>query len=306
MSDTPSAGAWRADPTGRYAQRWHDGSKWTEHVADAQGTTSSDPYPVEPPAPAYTPSQETNAPSWPDPTTVEQPGGGQGDPTAVGPAGIGQSDPTTAYAGPPHRPQPPGEPQTSWPSPAYQPYQQAPPGWGTPPAGYGPPGYAPPYGATPAAAPTKARARFSAVGLVLVVLGGAAVVVGLFALGWIRGTGIDASRTKLLTGGFHRTITNAHDITFMTDAFASWGAYAALVVGIGLAIIAVFVRKLMPLAFLIAALCGVWAGFVGFDLAHFLHQDFHLNAAAGAGAYVTAIGFFVAAIGAILPAPRRR
>jgi hypothetical protein len=138
------------------------------------------------------------------------------------------------------------------------------------------------------------------------VLGGAAVIVGLFALGWIRGTGIDASRTKLLTGSFHRTVTNAHDVTFMTKAFATWGAYAALVVGIGLAMIAVFVRKLAPLAFLVAALCGVWAGFVGFDLAHFVHTDFHLNVSAGVATYVTAIGFFVAAIGSILPAPRRR
>jgi hypothetical protein len=77
-------------------------------------------------------------------------------------------------------------------------------------------------------------------------------------------------------------------------------------VGIGLAIIAVFVRKLAPLAFLITALCGVWAGFVGFDLAHFVHQDFRLSATAGAATYVTAIGFFVAAIGSILPSPRRR
>jgi Protein of unknown function (DUF2510) len=33
---------WYPDPSGRYAQRYHDGSRWTEHVADAQGNRDTD------------------------------------------------------------------------------------------------------------------------------------------------------------------------------------------------------------------------------------------------------------------------
>src|SRR6266508_676499 len=34
---------WYADPSGRYSQRYHDGSRWTEHVVDASGNRSTDP-----------------------------------------------------------------------------------------------------------------------------------------------------------------------------------------------------------------------------------------------------------------------
>jgi hypothetical protein len=34
---------WYPDPNGRYAQRYHDGTSWTEHVADAAGNRSTDP-----------------------------------------------------------------------------------------------------------------------------------------------------------------------------------------------------------------------------------------------------------------------
>ena len=33
---------WYPDPSGRFAQRYHDGSRWTEHVADAQGNRDTD------------------------------------------------------------------------------------------------------------------------------------------------------------------------------------------------------------------------------------------------------------------------
>lgn len=33
---------WRRDPSGRYHQRYFDGARWTEHVADATGTTGTD------------------------------------------------------------------------------------------------------------------------------------------------------------------------------------------------------------------------------------------------------------------------
>jgi Protein of unknown function (DUF2510) len=33
---------WYPDPSGRFAQRYHDGSRWTEHVADAEGNRDTD------------------------------------------------------------------------------------------------------------------------------------------------------------------------------------------------------------------------------------------------------------------------
>jgi hypothetical protein len=34
---------WYTDPGGRFAQRYHDGTRWTEHVVDASGNRSTDP-----------------------------------------------------------------------------------------------------------------------------------------------------------------------------------------------------------------------------------------------------------------------
>src|SRR5690606_31198473 len=34
---------WVRDPSGRYAQRYFDGTRWTEHVADEYGRRSTDP-----------------------------------------------------------------------------------------------------------------------------------------------------------------------------------------------------------------------------------------------------------------------
>jgi hypothetical protein len=33
---------WYPDPSGRFAQRYHDGARWTEHVADAEGNRATD------------------------------------------------------------------------------------------------------------------------------------------------------------------------------------------------------------------------------------------------------------------------
>jgi len=37
---TPSPGVWHADPTGRFASRYWDGARWTEHVSDGNSTTT--------------------------------------------------------------------------------------------------------------------------------------------------------------------------------------------------------------------------------------------------------------------------
>ena len=49
---------WHPDPTGRFGQRYFDGSAWTEHVLGASGQTVADPlsqtYPPPPPGSAVT------------------------------------------------------------------------------------------------------------------------------------------------------------------------------------------------------------------------------------------------------------
>lgn len=40
---TQTTPGWYPDPNGRYAQRYHDGTNWTEHVADAAGNRTTDP-----------------------------------------------------------------------------------------------------------------------------------------------------------------------------------------------------------------------------------------------------------------------
>lgn len=58
-----SAGAWHPDPTGRFAQRYHDGENWTDHVADASGAQQSDPFSQsEPHPPLATPAQPSSPP----------------------------------------------------------------------------------------------------------------------------------------------------------------------------------------------------------------------------------------------------
>lgn len=45
MAPPPPAGRWGTDPSGKWAKRWYDGTRWTEHVEDAGGQRHSDPPP---------------------------------------------------------------------------------------------------------------------------------------------------------------------------------------------------------------------------------------------------------------------
>lgn len=70
MSTTSFTAGWYQDPTGRFAQRYHDGSQWTQYVAGVGGQQGTDPSPVDlggmPPMPvgmmpmARTQTQSTN------------------------------------------------------------------------------------------------------------------------------------------------------------------------------------------------------------------------------------------------------
>ena len=77
-----SAANWYADPTGRHAQRYWDGQRWTGHVAGADGVQAEDPQPLDastspPGAPTATqPSAAAPAPgqvheNWSAPAPAE-------------------------------------------------------------------------------------------------------------------------------------------------------------------------------------------------------------------------------------------
>jgi hypothetical protein len=97
MTDLPAS--WQTDPTGRHDHRYWDGSRWTEHVADA-GVAATDQY-EQPAAPSLTSA-------WATPQAIEP------EPTAVVPETTA-ADPTTVQPEPRLQPEPTPEPvATSW------------------------------------------------------------------------------------------------------------------------------------------------------------------------------------------------
>ena len=56
----PTGGGWQPDPTGRHQLRWHDGTTWTDQVADA-GVAAVDPMPGPPVPPIDTVATGTPA-----------------------------------------------------------------------------------------------------------------------------------------------------------------------------------------------------------------------------------------------------
>src|SRR6187402_2542067 len=68
MSDTGAPQGWYDDPTGRYQQRYFDGSAWTEHVA-TRGSAGVDPISGGSPVESATPVTESQRPAGP-PTVV--------------------------------------------------------------------------------------------------------------------------------------------------------------------------------------------------------------------------------------------
>ena len=49
--DGATGAGWFADPDGRHAWRWWDGSRWTEHVSNTDGTAGVDAVPTKDGAP---------------------------------------------------------------------------------------------------------------------------------------------------------------------------------------------------------------------------------------------------------------
>jgi len=139
MTDTTPA-SWLPDPTGRHHHRYWDGTRWTEHVADA-GVAATDPQgapdlpppaagPAEPPSPeepaAAAPAAEEPARAEPTPT-VEQPATPAEPSLGAGPAGAPLApEPAPTVVSP----QPAADPTTTWSAPSPPPPAG---GYGAPP-----------------------------------------------------------------------------------------------------------------------------------------------------------------------------
>lgn len=262
---TQSAPGWHPDPGGRFAQRYHDGSGWTEHVVDAQGGRSSDPvdHPVVPPA------------------GFGAPPGGAGPPTATFDA------PLNPYG------------------PAASTYQGPPGAYGPPPAGYGPPpGYGVavprgPHGAGPFG-PAAPRRGPSTAGLIVAGIGAVLVLLGhLAGLDWVTsvfgGLGVDFADIREF----------ADDSSFSDDlpiaaGYAKFGWLLALLAA-GLGVLGAAVRT--PFRWIGLGVGVVMALWCLAAIGELLGDDAGLEI--GVGAMVAALGLIMTTVGSALPSPRR-
>jgi hypothetical protein len=225
---------WYPDPGGRFAQRYHDGTRWTEHVADAGGNRSTDPPGGQAPEAAASPQA-----AQPQQGYGQQPGYGT-------PSGQGYGQ------------------QPGYGTPSGQGYGQQ-PGYGTPSGqGYGQqPGYGQGYGQQPGygygAAPSSTFTP--TIGLITAGVGGFLVLLSLFVLDFI----------KVSAGGFSTSLSlgdigdGGGDIPAALDTYSSIGRILALL-AIAFVILAVLqlpqipqLTQLQQLPIIVAVVCGVFA-----------------------------------------------
>ena len=282
---------WYPDPFQRFAQRYHDGQDWTEHVADLQGTQLRDVAPLDSGAGAGSSAGGT--------TGTGGSGGPGGTPGSGAPPTVAawqqpssssswQAPSPSTATGQPNAGASAGSPsQTSWQS-------QSTSAWSAT-AGEG----------GPTAAASRGARDF--LGPILAVLGALGVILGLFALDWLS---LDDD------GGTRSEVKDALD--FVDDAggspnvlsttFFSFGWIIGLVVT-ALAVVAALARPtaLRIVAGVLAVVLALWALFGWLNFNAYLNNDAN-NAALGfnqdfslsIGGWLTVIGFLLLAAGAFL------
>ena len=263
---------WYPDPSGRFAQRYHDGTRWTEHVADAGGQRSIDnpegqaapaanPYGGEQQAGGQgwgaqagygqQPPQQSSGEGWP--AQGGQPGYGQAADQGYGQQGYGQP----SGQGWPAAGGPSGQ---GWPAADQQGYgqqgygqqgygQQGP---GQQPGGFGQPAYG--YGA-------PSGGGFSpTIGLVVGGIGAVLVLLSLFVLDFLEVSvsGFGSEEVSLGDAG-------GDGVPAQLDLYSSLGRILGLVVIVA-AILAILRLPQLPqlnnipnLPIIAAAVCGVFA-----------------------------------------------
>ena len=299
---------WYPDPSGRFAQRYHDGTRWTEHVADAGGQRSVD-NPEGQAAPAADPygsQQQPSGEGWGQQAQQPQ-SSGEGWPAQGGQPGYGQQPQQPGYG---QQPQQPGYGQPSsgqgWPAQGGQAgygqqQQYGQPGYGQQPGGYGQPGYG--YGGSSAGGFTPT------VGLIAAGVGGFLVLLSLFVLDFLS-----AKADLGEFGGEQSESFSLGDVEGATgalDLYSSLGRILALLV-IVVAILAILklpalqqLNDVPNLRIIVAAVCGVFllwhllAMFTGVDAP----TGIDIDVSPAIGAWVGLLGWIGLIAGQFLPQP---
>jgi len=287
---------WYADPSGRFSQRYHDGTQWSEHVVDAAGNRSTDPTNQQPQAAGYGAQQQAG---YGQQQTSGQ-GYGQAD------AGYGQAQ----SSGENYAPQNYGQ------TPSGQGYgqqgygqQQPPPqqgygqqGYGQQPQqpGYGQPGYsygqqAPAYGSGASFSPT--------IGLIVAGIGALLVLASMFALDFLKASvdlgefGGTTSESAPL-GDF-----NEEGAPGALKSYAGFGRLLAVVVVVGAVAAAAKLPALakIPQASIIAA--GAAGLFLVWHVLAMLASGDGFDLSPAIGAILGVIGYGGVIAGQFLPQP---
>jgi hypothetical protein len=325
---------WYPDPSGRFAQRYHDGTRWTEHVADASGQRSVDSPEAQaaPAADPYGGQQQAGGQAWgaqgggvagADPYGGQQPDAQQSgqDWGAQGQQGYGQQ-PGAQQSGQDWGAQGQQSGQ-QWPAQGQQGYGQQPGAqqsgqdWGAQgqqwpaqgqqsgqqwPAegqqGYGQPSYG--YGAT-----TTSGGFTPTIGLIAGGVGALFVLLSLFVLNFITvsGGGFSDSGSLGDVGG--------DGVPALLDLYSSIGRLLGFVVVV-VAILAILKLPQIPqlnnipnLPVIAAAVCGVFA--LWHLLAMFSEPEgldlLDVSASPAFGAWLGLLGWIGLAAGQFLPQP---
>jgi hypothetical protein len=329
---------WYPDPSGRFAQRYHDGTRWTEHVADAGGQRSID-NPEGQPAPAANPygseqqaggqnwgaqggyaqqpQQQSSGEGWP--AQGGQPGYGQAADPGHGQQGYGQQGygqqgygQSSGEGWPAAGQQSSGQ---SWPAAGgqqgygqqgygqqgygQQGYGQQ--GYGQQPGGFGQPAYG--YGA-------PSRGGFTpTIGLIVGAVGGLLVLLSLFVLDFLSAESSVDGLGSVSDSGPLGDVSDIPEISTPADLYAGFGRILALLV-VAAAILAILrLPALKPfndipnLPIIVAAVCGVFALWHLLAMFASVPGEFAVDLSPAIGAWLGLVGWIALAAGQFLGQP---
>jgi hypothetical protein len=289
---------WYQDPGGRYSQRYHDGTRWTEHVVDAAGNRSTDPtgepgqaqaasggYGTQTAAQGY---GQASGDSWAEQGYGQQ-GQGQGAQQqgygAQQQQGYGQQDYGASSGGYGAQQQGYGQ--------AQQGYGASSGGYGAQQQGYGSGGYGS-YGQQGYGSASAADTGFQLnVGVITAGVGALLVLASLFALDFLKVSASGASASASL-GDVSKL--GGNDVPVFLDTYSGFGRFLGVLVIA--AAIAVVVRAPFLANFPQATLAVVIASGV-FLVWHALAMLTHFEAPAGAGINVSTSPTIGAILGAV-------
>ena len=309
---------WYPDPSGRFAQRYHDGTRWTEHVADAGGQRSIDnPEGQGQAAPAATTyggaAQQQGGQGWGDQgygQGPQQSSSGEGWPAAGGGGQQGYGQQADQGYGQPGHGQSSGE---GWPAAGgggQQGYGQQAGGWQAggqqgygqqPVQGYGQGGYGQPaYGSATSSGITPTF------GLIAAAVGGLLVLLSLFVLDFLEVTAEGFGSE----GGSLGDVGDGAETVL--SLYSSVGRFLGLLVVVAVVVavlrpaqVVPFLEKIPNLPIIIAVVCGVFAlwsilaAFMGVDTGDLPGVD----VSPALGAYIGFVGWIALAASPFLKQP---